>query len=154
VSVVGCWLLIVGIGCRSHFFCCQCPALFLSALTNLGRGGGGGLGRGRGDHLLFKNLVSEMPKCHVLDKQKNRLKPGLISSEVKLNVLHLNLQTEKEKFKPYTEWDGTGMDFHNVRTHFRRKVLKEVGFGKCWILKKALRLEKGGVGFSGKVVGF
>ncbi len=56
-------------------------------------------GLGRGDHLLFKNLVSEMPKCHVLDKQKNRLKPGLISSEVKLNVLHLNLQTEKEKFK-------------------------------------------------------
>jgi hypothetical protein len=40
-------------------------------LTNLGGGGGGG--GGRRDHLLFKNLVSEMPKCHVLDKEKNRL---------------------------------------------------------------------------------
>jgi hypothetical protein len=69
-----------------------------------------------------------MPKCHVLDKQKNRLKPGLIYSEVKLNVLHLlvNLfQTEKEKIKPDTEWDGTGMDLHKVRA----KVYEEKRLG-------------------------
>jgi hypothetical protein len=147
INIGGCsWFLVVGsrllgVGCRVLAVDCWCRlslTLFplsvpssVSECLDKSRGRGRG-GVGRGDHLLFKNLVSEMPKCHVLDKQKNRLKPGLISSEVKLNVLQLNLQTEKDKFKPDTKCDGFSKSTNTFSK--KRRLGLESGHGLTWVL--------------------